>query len=351
VVKTIRFSVRDAEQTRREITRELRLTPLRKISYINPMVARARLTAALYGRIKEFWDSLKINQKYNTITSTRWGKSYINSTIIDQLRRHVNDPAVVSMIRRELKEIYRNRSMQGDQLLKEVEKTLSKYIDDKNTLRKVIRAAESRILFSEVGKRGVIDAVSKKAVYIDENGRFVFAKNVSKFDDHAKNAGIKADLGDYVKRKLAEITVEAIEKSESVEDAKRIFFERYQELLEKDKLFKAGMEKKMEEEVLRYYNYATFYKLAEDFVTYLPTFVLATTARMLARAVNAIPLLGGVAAIQYEAAAAIAEIGNHIRDRIENSSYMWYNLDPSIAPIVREAVEKQLQGQTVKATA
>ncbi|ADM28756.1 hypothetical protein Igag_1964 [Ignisphaera aggregans DSM 17230] len=348
--QSIRFSVREGEQTRREISRELRQLPFRKITYINPLVARAKLAAALQDRVKELWDSLKINQKYNVITSTRWGKSYINSTIIDQVKRYVNDPATISMIRRELKQIYKNDKIQGEQLLREVEKMLAKYIQDKDALRKVIRATESRILFSEVGKKGVIDTVSKKVVYIDENGKFVFAKNVNEFEPHAKAAGIKVTPEDYVEQKLVQITVEAIEKGKDVEDAKRIFFEKYQELLEKDKLFKVGMEKKMEEEVLKYYNYATLYKLAEDLMIYLPSFMISMTAKLLAKAVNAIPLLGGIASIQYEVAATIAEVGNHLKDRIESSASMWYNLDPSIAPIVKESVEKQLQEQTAKAT-
>jgi len=342
--------VREGEQTRKEISRELRQLPFHKITYINPLVARAKLAAALQDRVKELWDSLKINQKYKSLTTTQWGKAYINSTITDQVKKYVNDPAVVSMIRKELKEVYKNDKIQGEQLLKEVEKTLAKYIQDKDVLRKVIRAAESRILFSEVGKKGVIDTVSKKAVCIDENGRFVFTKNISNIEGHAKNAGIKTDLGDYVEQKLTQITVEAIEKGKDVEDAKRIFFEKYQELLEKDKLFKIGMEKKMEEEVLKYYNYATLYKLAEDLMIYLPSFMISMTAKLLAKAVNAIPLLGGIASIQYEAAATIAEVGNHLKDRIESSASMWYNLDPSIAPIVKESVEKQLQEQTAKAT-
>jgi len=349
----VRFSItREGEQARREITHELKQLPFRKLSYVNPLTARARFAAAVHTRIKGIWDSLKIDQKYNSITTSSWGKAYINSTVIDQLRRYVKDPAVVAMIRGELKQkIYRNDKIKGDQLLKEVEKVLGKYIDDKNTLRKVIRAAESRILFSEVGKRGVIDSISRKAIYITEDGKFVFAKNVEEFEPHARNAGVKMDPGDYVEQKLVQITVEAIERGESVVDAKRIFFERYRELLEKDKLFKIGMEKKMEEEVLRYYNYATFYKLAEDLMTYLPSFMIATTARMLAKAINTIPLLGNIASVQYEAAVAISEIGNNLRDRIENSAYMWYSLDPSIAPLIKDSIEDQLQEQNRKVTA
>jgi len=365
--KTIRFSAREGElrEDVGEFIKEVRKvrSPFKSISYINPFIARAQVGYNISERLKNFIDMQKLDKKISKLASTKWGRTYISKNVLELVKKHGIEKvdiisidtgekigegvsgAKIAVIRRELKELNK-LNIDGKEYMRKLKEILDMHLGEE-TSKKIMNRLMMLIHNAEIGKNGIINP--GRAVY-EENGKVNIVdydiKDTAKIRELAKEKiGIRRSKIDYFKHKDALLMAEALEKSSNTQEAIEYYTKRFNEELERDQLFRQGFQEWMQKEMIKIYNIGVALTVGEEIMRTLPAYLAAMINRMLAQAVRRLPLLGDIAAVQYEAGAALAEIGSKLSDRIESMSYMSFNLDENLSgsSTVNGAVSKSVE--------
>ena len=355
------IKVREGEEVR-EFLRETRRfkSPLKSLGYVDPFIERAKLASVVAEKIREIFDTKAFSRKLDKLVKAEWGRAYISKSVVEMVKKYGEErldvisqetgekigegvsKAKISMIRKELKELNKMKDITGKEYMKRINDILKKYLDERAT-GKIMNKIMLQIHEGEVGKNGIINP--RVSVYQD--GEKVRIENYDirdreKINALAEKIGIKKSKLDYFKHKDSLLMIEALENGRSVEEAKEIYFRRFSEELQKDSLFREGFRDWCEKELIKAYNLGSLYGLFEKLITEYPAFLAGATARMLAHAAKRLPVLGDVAATQYEAAAAMTEIGEKLSEKVSSSARMWYNLRDA-APNLYEQVSRGIE--------
>jgi len=333
-----------------------------KSLHINPFIVRAQIGYNIAERLRNLIDMRSLDKKIDKLVSTRWGRAYISKNIIELVKKHgvenveVVNPdtgekigeglskARISMIRKELRELNKLH-LSGEEYLKKIKEILDRHLDEASS-RKILNRLLLQIHSGEIGRNGIINP--GRAVY-EENGKINVVdydvKDASKMKELVEVAGVKKSKLDYFRHKDALLMAEAVERSSNIQEAIEYYMKRFNEELKKDQLFRQGFQEWLQKEMIRIYNIGAALTAGEEIVRSLPLYLAATINKMLAQAVRRLPLLEDIAAIQYEAGVAMAEIGSKLSDRIESMSYMSFNLDGNLAgsDMVKDAVSKSVE--------
>ena len=336
IVKKIKLGgeALEVDKITRTIRKEL---ALRSLTYINPMIARGILADEISNKVSSLMKKIMITRKMEKLGKTRLGRSYINNVVINLVKKYGAEKTEVygaetssnpklKIIRRELKKLYNNHNVKGVDYIQAIREIIHKHFDPK-TAKKIDKELMIRINMLELGKKGLVDFIDGRTFYKTNNKPVNFKKySLDEVHKAMDTAGIKKTKRDYYEMKVARIMVEAIRTSKSHEEAITKFEKLYYGEREIDTLFRIAEFNA----VLRYfvdmYNKSTIMNVSEKVLTTIPNRLVKMSSRLLASAYRMIPIVGSIAATNVEAAEAVAEIGESISAKVENSAYMYYNL-------------------------
>jgi len=323
-------------------------SPFRSIQYISPFVERARAGYEISQKLKDIIDFRRLNKKIDKLTSTSWGRAYIAKNVIELVKKYGTEKidilnpdtgekigeglsrAKVSMIRKELKELNR-MDINGKEYLAKIKEILDKHLGEDSS-RRIMSRLLMQIHSADIGKNGIINP--GRAVY-QEGGKIRIVdydiKDAAKMKELAEAAGVKRSKLDYFKEVDAALMIKAVEEASSVKEAVQLYTKMFNEKLQTDPIFRQGFQEWLHKELIRVYNFGAAFTALHELLVKLPLQLSATINRMLASAVRRLPILGDVAAVHYEAGAALAEIGDKLSDRIESAVSMWYSLNENLA--------------------
>jgi len=361
VPHTLKLPASDVKESIREARKAK--SPFRNIHYIDPFVLRARAGYELSQRMKELFMSRSLDRKIAKLASTNWGRAYISKNVVELAKKYATEKvdiinaetgekiaegtsrAKVAMLRRELKELNK-MNVNSKEYMARLKEILDKNLGEDVSKRIMARMS---VLVHEayVGRRGIINP--GRAAYAEGDVVKVVdydIKDTAKIKELAKNVGLFRTPSDYFKHKDALLLAEAIEKTSNVHEALNYYEKRFMEELAKDPYFRRGFEEYVRKEIIKMYNLGATLKLSEELMKTLPAYLISMTSRMISSAVRRLPIVGDVAAVQYEAAAAVSELGNKLSDKVESAAQMHYTLS-SLLPSeavneIEDSVSRQL---------
>ena len=284
----------------------------------------ARFFAAIF-------ESPILKHKLGKLLSTEHGKLALKDFIMDSASRRLNLSDVEKKnLEAKIDLALKNGDLKGvfEEVKRIAEVKTGNAKEAKNIFKQIEADVGVRALKGVVfGKDGaVFDAVSEKLyvkgsaeqLNLDPSDPKEYQRSINLLKQH----GIEASGKRYAKIVLGKLVAEAILGSNSAEEARSKFEKALQDRLNKDDEFRRGFEKVAEEELMKSYNAGVLFKQFEEFAKKMPSFVAGAIARMLAHAVRRLPILGDVAAVQYEVAASLAEVGEKLSDKVESSAVM-----------------------------
>lgn len=329
------------------LARELRLfrteLALKSIKYLNPMTERAIIGKAAEEAVRKVWSRYSIKRKLNKLASTKHGKAYINNIVIALAKKYGAEKVEVkgiestvnykaSLLRKELKQLYRNKELSGINYIEKVREAIFRHFD-KDTALKIDKELKIRLLMVELGKQGVVDLFDGRTFYSKENGIRFTSFGREKIGEALTFAGVKKTKYDYYTFKLSEIMLNAVRTSKTPEEATAKFDELYRKTLETDPLFRKAEFEAIARELTKMYNLAGAVGMLQETLKTVPNRLISIVSRMLARAYSMIPIVGALASTQVEAAEAVASLGEAISNKVSSSAYMYYNLQDVLGPL------------------
>jgi len=320
----------------RSIRKEL---ALRSLTYLNPSVVRGLLAQEVKDKVALMTRKIMITRKVRKLGSSMIGRSYINNIVISIAKRYAGEQrrtvleipelgrleigATVNhklkMLRRELKNLYRDGNIKGIEYVQRVREIVHKYFDSK-TAYKIDKELMIRINMAELGKKGVLDFIDGRTFYRSKDKPINFAN--APVEKGMELAGIRKTKKDYYELKVARLMVQALQSSKSPENAVTKFLELYEKEKVADSVFRDAEFKGAFSFLVGMYNMSTVASAVEKTITLLPRKLLTVMSRLLASAYRMIPIVGGIGATNVEVAEAVSELGESLSARIENSAYM-----------------------------
>jgi len=310
-------------------------------------------------------------RKMEKLGSTRVGRAYINNIVINAAKKYVyvkedtvqtnlegfgeisvptHNRYSLKILREELSKLYANRDVKGSRYIEEVRNVLYRVFDQK-TAQKIEKELLMRISMAELGKKGLLDPIDGRAFFKTKDRPVGFKVYGSdRINEGRKELGIRWRKTDYFEIKVGRIMLEAITSASSPEEAKRKFIELYARERERDPLFREAEIKGAFKYLMGIYNAAAIANISEKVLAMIPTRLVYMASRMLARAYAMLPLVGAIAATNAEAAAAIAEIGEGLQSKIEQSAYTWYNLKDLLGEEKASKIEKIIESSLKQAS-
>ena len=334
------------------VSRELKKqAALRSILYLDPVAARGLFAAELRDRAMLAFKERSVFRKMGKLGSSRVGRAYINNVVINVAKRYATESKdKIKMFREALRDLYTNREIKGSDYIKEVRNVLYKIFDQK-TAQKIEKELLTRISMAELGKKGLLDPIDGRAFFKTKDRPVGFKVYGSdRINEGRKELGIRWRKTDYFEIKVGRIMLEAITSASSPEEAKRKFIELYARERERDPLFREAEIKGAFKYLMGIYNAAAIANISEKVLAMIPTRLVYMASRMLARAYAMLPLVGAIAATNAEAAAAIAEIGEGLQSKIEQSAYTWYNLKDLLGEEKASKIEKIIESSLKQAS-
>jgi hypothetical protein len=161
-----------------------------------------------------------------------------------------------------------------------------------------------------------------------------------RINEGRKELGIRWRKTDYFEMKIGRILLEAIRSSDSAKEVAEKFLKLYEEEREKDPLFKQAEVKGAFKYLQEMYSAAAFWGSIEKVASEVPARLVSLAARMIANAYRMLPLVGAIAAVNAEAAVAIAELGEGLKDKVEQSGRTYFNLKDLLEEKKAEEIEK-----------
>ena len=322
------------------ISRELRRfrleLALSSLRHMNPLVERGIIGKAAEEAVRRRLEKISIKRKLNRIGSTIQGRAYINNVVINLAKKYGKEKIEadgielsanprLKLVRKELKQLFKNKEIKGIDYIENVRAIIFKYFDRETAIR-IDQELMVRLHMCELGKRGIVDLIDGRTFYSSSkpiNFRMFGRDNVA---EALMLAGVKKSKKDYFDLKMSKIILEAIRTSKTPLEASMKFEELYRKELEKDPLFRKIQLEVVSRELMKMYNLAGLVGMMHETLKTVPSRLIAMTSRLLASAYRMIPIVGAIAATNVEAAGAIAEIGEALSNRIESSAYMYYTL-------------------------
>jgi len=139
--------------------------------------------------------------------------------------------------------------------------------------------------------------------------------------------------------------VQALQNSKSPEEAVIKFIDLYEKENVEEPVFRDAEFKSTLSFLVGMYNMSSVAGIVEKTVTLIPRRLLAIVSRLLASAYRMIPIVGGIATANVEAAEAISEIGENLSARVESSAYMPVDLRMIMGDrysIISNVLQKQI---------
>ena len=209
--------------------------------------------------------------------------------------------------------------------------------------RKIDKELMMRINLSELGKKGIVDLIDGRTFYRTDNKPINFAN--TSVEKGIEFAGVKKTKRDYYELKVARLMVQALQNSKSPEEAVIKFIDLYEKEKVADPVFRDAEFKSTLSFLVGMYNMSSVAGIVEKTVTLIPRRLLAIVSRLLASAYRMIPIVGGIATANVEAAEAISEIGENLSARVESSAYMPVDLRMIMGDrysIISNVLQKQI---------
>ena len=322
------------------ISRELRRfrleLALSSLRHMNPLVERGIIGKAAEEAVRRRLEKITIKRKLNKIGSTKYGRAYINNIVINLAKKYGKEKIEadgielsanprLKLVRKELKQLFKNKEIKGIDYIENVRAIIFKYFDRDSAI-KIDKELMLRLHMAEVGKRGIVDLMDGRTFYSSSkpiNFRTLGRNNVA---EGLMLAGVKKTKKDYFDLKMSQIILEAIRSSKTPFEASAKFEELYRRELEKDPIFRKVQFEVVSKELIRMYNLAGMVGALHETLKTVPSRLVAMASRLLASAYRMIPIVGAIAATNVEAGAAVAELGEALSSKIENSAYMYYSL-------------------------
>ncbi len=295
-------------------------------------------TSKLYNRITTI-------RRMNKLGKTKWGRAYINNLAINLAKKYGKETLEISesgkietnykvfLFRKELKKLLNNHKLKGKQYVDKVRRLIYKYFD-KDVAKKIDRKLLAHLVFSTVGKNGVLDISGK--VFYGSNESLSF-KQLDKGELHKAQNLIKLSkfqrLKEYFEFKESEILLKVLEEYDDPKLAALKYEEEFRRLLKEDTKFRIAAEQYMTREIVKTYNIAGMIGVLQETLTTIPTRLVSMTSRMLARIYSMLPIVGSAAATSAETAGALAELGEALSQKISSSGYTWFNLRDALGPL------------------
>jgi len=356
------------------------------LQYRNVHLERAELGRAIVRFFRALLEPFLQGRKLLKLTSTKKGRELLVDMIVKSVQNHAKNlkPEDIEKLRDELHKIAEDPNLKGRKLVNTMLKKVDEFAKSKaagtagdtkqakkeagNIVSKVHRDVSvwtSRgVMINKEGE--ILDLVEGKLItksgetvnlVLDPSKKEEFKNVLETLESHGFNVSPEK----YAKMIESKIIVESLMKSDSFKDAVSLITENIEKRLESDELFRAGYRELMKNETLRSYNSAALFAAFQELFVKLPLQLSATVNRMLANSVRRLPIVGDIAAVQYEAGAAMAEIGDKLSDRVESAANMWFTLSGNlagsdavklwVAKNVEESMKRTQQTQTPATTA
>ena len=336
---------------------------LRSLLYLDPVTARSMFAAELRDKLSMALKERAVFRKMERLCNTAVGRAYINNIVISSAKKYIREgeelvsfegfgeiPIPVhnryslKILREELSRLYANRDVKGSNYIKEVRNIIYRIFDSK-TAQKIERELFTHISMVELGKKGLLDPIDARAFLRSKDNKPIGFKvyDVNQIGEARKELGIRWRKSDYFEIKIAKILLEVITTSSSPEEVRRKFVELYIKEREKDPLFKQSEIKGAFKYLQEMYSASALWSGSEKILTEIPTRLVSLAARMIANAYRMLPLVGAIAAVNAEAAAAIAELGEGLKDKVEQSGRTYFNLKNLLGEKKAEEIEKIIE--------
>jgi len=340
LTKKVKIEEQTAEIFR--VSRELKKqVALRSLLYLDPSTARWMFAAELRDRVSLALKERSVFRKMEKLESSRLGRSYINNVVISSAKKYIREGTVqanlegfgkisvpthnrdrLKLLREELSKLYANRDVKGSRYIEEVRNIIYRVFDSK-TAQKIERELFTRISMVELGKKGLLDPVDGRA-FLRSKDRPVGFKiyDVNQIGEARKELGVRWNKVDYFEMKVGRLMLEAIRSSDSAKEVAEKFLKLYEEEKQRDPLFKQAEAKGAFKYLQQMYSAAAFWGSVEKVAAEIPARLVSLASRMLAATYRMLPLVGAIAAVNAEAAVAIAELGEGLKSKVEQSAYM-----------------------------
>ena len=363
IVKKIRIGD-GAERGVIGVSRELRRfrleLALSSLRHMNPLVERGIIGKAAEEAVRRRLEKITIKRKLNKIGSTKYGRAYINNIVINLAKKYGKEKIEadgielsanprLKLVRKELKQLFKNKEIKGIDYIENVRAIIFKYFNRESAIR-IDQELMLRLHMCELGKRGIVDLMDGRTFYSSSSKRINFRtlgrNNVA---EGLMLAGVKKTKKDYFDLKMSQIILEAIRSSKTPFEASAKFEELYRRELEKDPIFRKVQFEVVSKELIRMYNLAGMVGALHETLKTVPSRLVAMASRLLASAYRMIPIVGAIAATNVEAGAAVAELGEALSSKIENSAYMYYSLGDVLGGdklLLLQSLEQARKAQT-----
>jgi len=317
---------------------------LRSLLYLDPAAARGLFASELRDRLAMALKERAVFRKIEKLGNAAVSRAYINNVVINVAKRYAGDSKdKIKMFRKALRDLYINREIKGADYIKEVRNVIYAVFGSKIG-EKIERELMTHISMVELGKKGLLDPIDGRA-FLRSKDRPVGFKvyDVNQIGEVRKELGIRWRKTDYFEMKIGRILLEAIRSSDSAKEVAEKFLKLYEEEREKDPLFKQAEVKGAFKYLQEMYSAAAFWGSVEKIASEIPARLVSLAARMIANAYRMLPLVGAIAAVNAEAAGAIAELGEGLANKVERSAYIPVSLRDLFGEEKAEAIRKIIE--------
>jgi len=332
----------------------------RLLSVMNPFIERGELGRRIVRFFRSLVSPIYTAFKMSKLTRSQTGRFVLVGRTLLYTYKVLGESnearAKLQALAMRLADLAKNRQLSGRAFKAELENAVFEVVGDKKVASKIINLVNEHVnqgIF--IGKNGIVDTLSG----IDRGEIVVYSKNgVTPVKVGADPGGyakalerVKEETGVSLKRTYAEvvlgkIVITSMEKASSIKEAREIFAAEVQKKLASDPLFAKGYGELAWKELRRQYNAGSVVGAFQEMISTLPTRLVSLASRMIANAYRMLPLVGAIAAVNAEAAAAVAELGEGLKNKVEQSAYMWHGLgDLGLGRIQQYIHHQQASGQ------
>jgi len=340
------------------------------LQYRNIVVERGDAFRSVIRTLTGLFKPSSLGHRLAKLASSKIGREFLVNMYMKAVQNNLKNlnPEELEKLKNDLKKLADDPNLKGRKLANTMAKTVEEFVRNKIS-KEVSDPKQAKKMVSDILKKIHRDTSTwvLKGIVFNKNGDFldlVEAKlytksgeiknlNLDPSNKEAfkqsmeilKNHGFNTKGEKYARMIESKILVESVMNSNSVKDAYELYREGIEKRMEADEEFKKGFKELMKKELMRTYNASVIFTALNELFVKFPSHLAATLNKMLAQAVRRLPMLGDVAAVQYEAGAALAEIGDKLSDRIESLSQMSFNLDKNLSEssTIKDAVSKSIE--------
>jgi len=340
----------------------------RTLQQRSPFIERGEVARNLARLLISILQPFKQGHRFAKLASSEVGRKLLAEMLTKSVQSRMGlKPEEMEGLKTKLAELVKNPNLKGRGLANAMMKEVETFVRQK-VASNVNNPKEAKKLANDIlGKihrdvsvhtlRGL--KFNKNGDILDLAGSKLYLKNgevkdlvldpkkKEAFDEAMKLLkahGFKTSREEYTRMIESKILVDAVKNSDSVKEAYNLYLEGVEKRMETDETFRKGYEELMRKEVIRSYNAAAGFTALQESLIKLPSYLAATVNRMLSQAVRRLPILGDVAAIQYETGAALSEIGDKLSDRVDASAQMWHSLGGNLSGsnLIKDSISRSI---------